>query len=243
MWFARLFAPWPTLKVEETRLGCEEPELLLPEVAQIAQAVSSRRIEFATGRACARRALARLPVSSRPNPEFALLNGPDRAPVWPVGVVGAITHTGRAPAGYCGVAVGRSVDLRAVGLDVERALPLGGELWPSVLTPTEQSWLAGFDGVRAGMLAKLMFSAKECFYKAQFPLSRRFLGFGEVEITLDPASSTFDARLTEYARKNLPLVRCSGRYAESEEFIFTGIALAAEAPSADPRAEPKFDPK
>lgn len=228
MRFGSLFTPWPTLVVEETRLGCDEPGLPPAEADQVAQAVPSRRIEFATGRACARRALARLPVSCRPKADFALLNGEDRAPLWPVGVVGAITHTGRAPSGYCGVVVGPGEDFRGVGLDVELALPLGMELWPSVLTPAEQSWLAGFDPARAGVLAKLVFSAKECFYKAQFPLSRRFLEFGEVEITLDRASGTFEARLTERAPQGLPLSGCRGQYVEGEEFVFTGIALSPD---------------
>src|SRR5262249_33599292 len=41
---------------------------------------------------------------------------------------------------------------------------------------------------------RLLFSAKESVYKAWFPLARRWLGFEEADVTLDPAGR-FTARL------------------------------------------------
>ena len=62
-----------------------------------------------------------------------VLTAPSRAPVWPAGATGDITHT----KGYCAVAVGRVSDLRALGIDAERHgaagqhrgvdLPAGGD--------------------------------------------------------------------------------------------------------------------
>ena len=74
------------IEVVELRGG--EPDPLLPaERAALGQVVDGRRRDFAAGRHCARRALARLVGSPEP-----ILSGPDREPVWPQGIVGSITH-------------------------------------------------------------------------------------------------------------------------------------------------------
>jgi len=210
--------------VEEARLGAEVAEMAPEEALQVANAVPRRRIEFAAGRWCARRALARLRVE-----RFALRNGPDRAPRWPAGIVGSITHTGDAPGGFCGVAVGRAEHFRALGLDAEKAEILDGIVRSYVLTPAEERRLAIHPSARQAALVKLIFSAKECFYKAQYPLSGRFLRFEDVEIELDTSRSIFEARLTAAAPADLPLVACLGRYVTAEEFVFTGIAIPIAA--------------
>jgi len=67
--------------------------VLFPEEeAVIANAVDKRRREFATARACARAALAKLGL-----PPVPIVPGFRGAPQWPSGVVGSITHC----AGYC----------------------------------------------------------------------------------------------------------------------------------------------
>jgi 4'-phosphopantetheinyl transferase EntD len=211
--------------VEETRLGGEAPELHPLEAQQIAAAVSSRRLEFAVGRACAHRALTRLEGPSNGTTPFALLNGPDRAPRWPPGIVGAITHTGKGPGGYCGAVVARSTDLLTVGLDAEGGEALEGALWSFVLTEAERRRLTEVTAERAGVLGKIIFSAKECFYKAQFPLTHRFLDFKQVEVLLDQAASMFEIGLTDGTQRELPVTPWTGRYLEDEGLVFTGIAI------------------
>jgi 4'-phosphopantetheinyl transferase EntD len=216
----RLFQKLPVV-FEEMRLSETVPDPHPLEAEQVATAVVRRRIEFAAGRHCARRALARLSIEN-----FVLRNGQDRAPCWPPGVVGAITHTGQAPGeGYCGVVVARATDVVTVGVDAESTKPLKPALWAHVLTAAERSSLEVLSASAAGLHATAIFSAKECFYKAQFPLSHRFLRFHDVEIALDPGSSMFEARLTEQAPPGLPLARCAGRFVQDQEFVVTGIAL------------------
>ena len=62
-------------------------ELFPEERALMARAAESRGREFATARACARIALARLG-----RPAVALLLGLGGAPQWPEAVAGSITH-------------------------------------------------------------------------------------------------------------------------------------------------------
>ena len=73
----------------------------------IGKAVDKRRREYATGRWLAHRALAELNVSAPGIP-----TGPKREPLWPDGVVGAITHTD----GIVAVAVTTDVEVAGVGI-------------------------------------------------------------------------------------------------------------------------------
>ena len=62
----------------------------------VAGAVHKRQAEFAAGRTCARRAMAKLGVSIP-----ALLLGANREPVWPRGIVESITHCSGYSAAQC----------------------------------------------------------------------------------------------------------------------------------------------
>jgi 4'-phosphopantetheinyl transferase EntD len=223
---AWIFGALPVL-VEEQRLGTEPPAVHPLEAADVAAAVLRRRVEFATGRACARRALARLGVGG-----FVLRNGSDRAPRWPEGVVGSITHTGDVPGGTCAVAVASTRDVLALGLDAETGASLSPELWPDVLTPSERRWLNGAPEASRSRLARLAFSAKECFFKAQFPRTRRFLAFEDVEISVDVSASAFEARVVRGAPGGPegpegPFMECRGRYLDGADLVLTGIAVPA----------------
>jgi 4'-phosphopantetheinyl transferase EntD len=216
---AALFAGQPVI-VEEARLAEDLPPPLPEEARLVDKAVARRKAEFAAGRACARRALERLGVVG-----FALLNGEDRAPLWPPGIVGAITHTGPLPGGFCGVAVARAAEVRAVGLDAEEARPLEERLWSYVLTASERRALAPADPAAQGRLAKVVFSAKECFYKAQYPLTRQYLRFDQVEIALDLAAGAFEAiPLAGAAGPGVP-ARSMGRFSMDETLVLTGLVL------------------
>jgi 4'-phosphopantetheinyl transferase EntD len=219
--FVRLFEPVP-VAVEVAGLGAEPPPIDPSEAADVANAVHRRRVEFATGRACARRALERLGVR-----DFGLRNDSDRVPRWPDGVVGSITHTGDVPGGLCAVVVASTRDVLAIGVDAETGASLSPELWPDVLTPSELRGLHTKPAPRQSRLARLMFSAKESFYKAQFPRTRRFLDFEDVEISIDETSSTFEARLARGAALDLPADRFLGRYVDGADLVLTGLVLRA----------------
>lgn len=216
---AGLFVDTPVI-TEIVRLSDPVPALHPLEAAQVAGAAPRRQREFAAGRACARRALGRLGVR-----DVVLRNGPDRAPRWPEGFVGAVTHTGDASRGLCAVAVARRGEVETLGLDAELgALPEA--LWGSLLTEVERAWIGSLrDDALRGQGALLVFSAKESFYKAHFPLSGRFLEFDQVEITVVPTAHTFEARLTRKAPAGLPLRQCAGRYAMDGDLLLTAITV------------------
>jgi len=146
------------------------------EAQAVERAVASRVREFAAGRACARSAmvqLGRAPV--------AVPAGSDRAPDWPAGLVGSITHT----KGYCASVVALASLYAGIGLDVERVGAVGSDLWPRLYTPWELAWLERQPVAMRDEAATLLFCAKEAFYKSQYPTTGRWLEFDDVEVELE----------------------------------------------------------
>lgn len=157
------------------------------ERAVVARAVERRVAEFATTRACARRALAQLGYPPGPIPR-----GTRREPVWPEGVVGSLTHCD----GFRAAAVAPAASFRSLGIDAEPHARLPDGVERTVALPGERRMIAELaDRVPEVCWDRLLFSAKESVYKAWFPLAGRWLGFDEAEVTFDPAARTFVARL------------------------------------------------
>ncbi|MBU8859849.1 MULTISPECIES: 4'-phosphopantetheinyl transferase superfamily protein [unclassified Micromonospora] len=152
----------------------------------VARAVAARRQEFVTARRCAREALACLGYAPAP-----IRPGPRREPVWPDGVVGSITHC----TGYRAAAVAPAGALAGLGIDAEPHEPLPDGVAGVVLTAGEPDRLAALRAADpATHWDRLLFSAKESVYKAWYPLTGRWLGFEEAELTFD-RSGRFTARI------------------------------------------------
>jgi 4'-phosphopantetheinyl transferase EntD len=167
--------------------GTDEAGLapLFPEEeAFVALAVAKRRREFATVRACARRAMEKLGV-----PPQAILPGERGAPRWPDGLLGSMTHCD----GYCAAALVRATDLASLGIDAEPHAPLPDGVLEAVALPAEQQRLRRLAAALPELRGdRLLFSAKESVYKAWFPLTGRWLEFSEadIDLTVDPGDRT-----------------------------------------------------
>jgi 4'-phosphopantetheinyl transferase EntD len=183
----------------------------------VANAVAKRRAEFGVGRLCARRALAALGVAEGP-----ILANRDRAPVWPDGVVGSITHTH----GYCAAVVARASAARSLGLDAERDVALKASLEEDVCTPSERAWLDRQPRSERGRLGILFFSAKEAFYKCQHPITGTFLSFADVDIALRLESATFEVTGVRKTGSEWSSVRgVRGRFVRGEGLVVTAATL------------------
>ncbi|MGW2830073.1 4'-phosphopantetheinyl transferase family protein [Streptomyces sp. NPDC001286] len=152
-----------------------EPGQLFPEEAEVVRrAVDKRRREFALVRTCARRAMEKLGVPPQP-----LLPGERGAPRWPAGLAGSMTHCD----GYGAAAVVRATDLASIGIDAEPDQPLPDGVLDAVFLPGETARLRRLAEERPEVhWDRLLFSAKESVYKAWFPLTGRWLDFGEADI-------------------------------------------------------------
>jgi 4'-phosphopantetheinyl transferase EntD len=209
---ALLLAAARRLAPEGVALAVRDPAALAPPLwpgEGMPAAIPKRQVEFAAGRACARAAMALLGV--RP---AAILHGTDRAPVWPPGLYGSITHSATA----CLAAVTHAP--RLIGLDLEPATPLDPDLWDTVLLPAERR--AVLQTATPGLHAKLFFSAKEAAYKAQYLRSRSLLGYDAMEISL--TDQGFTARFTADVPGFLQHSRLAGRHCLAEDHFVTLVA-------------------
>jgi 4'-phosphopantetheinyl transferase EntD len=203
--------------------------LFVEEERVLGRAVDKRRREFLTARACARTALAELGLPAGPIP-----SGERGEPLWPQGVVGSITHC----EGYRACAVARAQDVVTVGIDAEPHAPLPDGLLGDIACPEEALALERLRRCSPQIhWDRLLFSAKEAVYKAWFPLARRWLGFEDALLQLDPQRFTFEARLLVAgpALGEHPLTGFRGRWAVSDGLVLTAIALEGRQGQASPQ--------
>jgi 4'-phosphopantetheinyl transferase EntD len=195
-------------------LDLSAPELHPEDLSALVSAAARRRREYATGRRYARLALGRLGVEPGP-----LSAGPDRAPTWPRGVTGSISHCEN----WAVAVVGPSATLGTIGIDVELHRSLPGNVVPLVCSSAEREALAR---MRPREIAweTVVFSAKESLYKAWHPIAQRWLDFLDVEVRLYPATRCFSARLLRDRETTGQALSC-GRFAIDDRHIAASIVL------------------
>lgn len=154
------------------------------EQALSPRAVAERRLLYALGRAAARDALAQLGV-----PPAAIGRGAGGQPLWPDGIVGAISHSNAVAVAL----VGRRTDYVGLGVDVEAlGRNIDGRIAHLVAGPSEMAWV----NPEAGLERLIMlFSAKEAVFKALYPVEQVWFGFCDVALTWDAQRQLFEAEL------------------------------------------------
>jgi 4'-phosphopantetheinyl transferase EntD len=216
----------PAAACAEMYEDAPETAMFPSEAAAVANAVTERRLEFGTVRFCARHALRRIGVAAAP-----ILPDADRAPRWPVGVVGSITHC----PGYRAAAVARSDELCALGIDAEPHAAVPEGTLELVLRDEERPRLLAFANAHPDLhWDRILFCAKEAVYKAWFPLTRRWLDFTDVSTTLH-LDGTFLARLgvTPARIAGVDLDSFRGRWAVGHGLVFAATSVPAPESSRD----------
>ena len=200
--------------LDESRLWPEEREAL-------GDVVDGRRWDWVMGRRCARAALEKLGLDPIP-----VLTGERREPLWPSGVVGAITHT----AGYAAVAVARSGEVRSIGIDAEPDEPLPDGVLRRVALESEQEWVTSQSVGAGGVLHpdRLLFSVKESVYKAWYPVAASWLGFDDAQVRIDAATCTFEAEILVEG----PLRHLAGSFTADDGIVTTAIEVPCQPPAS-----------
>jgi len=169
-------------------------ELTVSEKQWMRHFGNKRKEEFILGRALARRVLSYLGYS-----HHSLLPGPRGEPLWPDQIVGSITHAqGRAV-----VAVAKQASIHSIGIDLEYLGRLKPTVWSKVLTLKEYDWVMQQTADKRDAYASVFFAIKEAFYKYQYPLTRKQLGFLDVTIQIDPHHQRWVVKKSP--QLNLPL--------------------------------------
>lgn len=208
--------PGPVVGIDTTDLG--EGWALHPgDVDDRVRAMGPNRLaEFTAGRACARRALTELDIEVE-----ALPIGPGRAPQWPDGVRGSITHTD----GYRGAVAARTRDLAgaSIGVDAESIGRVTPKLWKRLFVEPERQALRAHTD--PDLAATIFFSAKEAFYKAQYPITEAWVGFGDVRV-----ESVAEGQLRLHRFSDLDALAAlrwpvEARWYRDESLVLTGLVV------------------
>jgi len=150
------------------------------ESASIVDAVPKRRREFATARALAREGFERFFGLH----DFNLLNDRNRAPIWPQGIAGSLSHSStRAWVALVDATYG------SIGIDGENRDELERSLWHLIMRDEEIAYLENLGTSIQERRALVIYSAKEALYKAQFPWTQIFVDFKAVQIRLNENGS------------------------------------------------------
>ncbi|MCC4264135.1 4'-phosphopantetheinyl transferase superfamily protein [Oceanimonas baumannii] len=192
----------------------------IPFPPGLQQAVPKRRAEFMAGRLCAGEALWKL-SGQRQIPAM----GPARAPCWPSGFTGSISHSDT----HAAALVARSQDYDALGLDIEPCLTdeKATALIPALLTANEQARLTS-PSSRLGYTVTLVFSLKESLYKALYPLTGRHFYFEDAEITA-LGNGRARLRLLTHLNEHWPAgTQVNALYCRHGEQLMTQVAIAAD---------------
>jgi hypothetical protein len=186
------------------------------ERASLGAADGNRVREFESGRAYAKRALGMLGMH-----DVDLLIGPDRAPVWPAGAVGSITHVLDSRYGiYAAAAVARADSVLAVGIDFEIEDTLHPHVWRSVLTEQELKRIVAFSAETRRTEAQYIWCAKEVTAKV---VGVPFDPAG-LEVERDPITGDFVAKFIDNNRGYLPS-GLFGRTALLEQLLMATAVL------------------
>ena len=191
----------------------EPPEMisLPPDEAQAARKMrTNRQREFAHGRACARLALAEFGM-----PNCTVPVGSARAPVWPDGFIGSISHSGI----FAAAVAARSNGTNGLGVDLEINEGLDMALLPMICRPEELEWLSTTDS--GTPVAKLIFSAKECVFKCVWPEFQEFIDFQELEVRMNLRQKTYTVIPRATRLPGELIRRVHGRYEIAKNLIAT----------------------
>ena len=138
----------------------------------------SRKEHYRSGRICAGEVLSKLGTLGQP----VLRDPQTREPLWPEGISGAITHSGK----WAAAAAGKTSDVLGIGIDLEDLeRQVDSRISRHVCIPEEQKWLqeCGEDFLEQNL--KIIFSAKESIFKAFFPYTRTYLHFHDARILME----------------------------------------------------------
>jgi enterobactin synthetase component D len=198
------------------RAAMADADILPPvEAAVVRNAVLKRRQEFTAGREAARDALRQLgfvdPVIPR---------GDDRAPRWPEGAVGSIAHSD----GQAVAVVARAAGFCAIGVDLERDGAVGEHLWPQIFGSGEiVPWKQQPMNMQAHW-ATVAFCAKEAFYKFQYPVTRSWREFADVQVAINFGTEELTIQTLHPVRINsTEMYNFQARFAVADTFVLVGL--------------------
>jgi 4'-phosphopantetheinyl transferase EntD len=142
----------------------------------------------------------------------------------------------------CVAVVGSKDRLVAIGVDSEVVGAASRDIWETVCCAAETAWCHSLPTAEQAAAVTLLFSAKEAYYKCQYPLTGEWMDFHDLHV--QPVSwgspqASFIVRPT----RSLAIAKHAtgptvGQYLFHDGWVTAGVALqrATDARATDPRA-------
>ena len=111
--------------------------------------------------------------------------------------------------------------VRSLGLDVEVIDAVDEHLWSRILNAAERNWLESCRPDERRVWATVIFSAKEAFYKCQYPITAQWLEFEEAHVNLERPRTLSEAFSISVVSRSLTL---TGQGRLSPEHVRTAIS-------------------
>lgn len=170
---------------------------VLPLPLHLNKAVRKRRAEYLASRVLVRYALCRLGAAA-----WILANDADRAPLWPAGFSGSLSHSTQKIA----LLLAKTESGKLLGVDCEEVMraETAEAMQENIITPVEKRRLLE-SGLPFPEALTVAFSLKESLYKALYPKLKKFMDFSEAEIVFcSPNADKFLLRLTTSHSSDFP---------------------------------------
>lgn len=171
--------------------------LRLPAPLHLNNAVRKRRAEYLASRALVRHALCRLGGGP-----WILANDADRAPVWPAGISGSLSHSPQKIA----LLLAKTESGKLLGIDCEQVIraDTAEAIQENIITLQEKRVLMQ-SGLPFPEALTVAFSLKESLYKALYPRLKKYMSFNQSEIVFcSPMARKVLLRLTTSHNDDFP---------------------------------------
>jgi 4'-phosphopantetheinyl transferase EntD len=155
--------------------------LNIDEASIIASASIKRKLEFSSGRYCAKKLLEQYNHTN-----ISILPGQNREPVWPDGIIGSISHC----KDLCGAVINKRTEIHSIGFDIENIKQTRNDIGRIVCTPEEKQWIKQQNQYPYNILVLLIFSLKESVYKCIYQYKQIKIGFKDCIVIPDFSTNT-----------------------------------------------------
>jgi 4'-phosphopantetheinyl transferase EntD len=175
----------------------------------------ARLREYSFGRSCAKDGIRNLKGTEI----LSIPSSSTGEPIWPMGISGSISHKRE----IVGAVIGDIKVHRSLGLDIEIPKKSDETLIDKVCTSKEKEMIQNLDRTLWSKYVCILFSAKESFFKFQYPILSLDLHFTDVEVELDILNEAFQVETVKGVKLSTLLVddKFAGIYRFEKNFLIS----------------------